>query len=294
MQIGLAQGSDIQDPELLSLATPSHRAVFIFFLFCAGITVRCPICQKNKCKLLLPSFLLSLSFWLLKGSGKTYRTWEYRTIASAVIVPSEEDVGNYPPERLAKRRQSSRSLESTKRARLNHSSSIKYKDGERGELQHESVAADVRAKEIAEVKAESDDESSRPSRRPPRRAAGKDEERKRGKRLFGALLGTIGKFQQDSTSARARTSAVKRREAEAKTQERLKQQTEEIDERRKRQDQDLNLKRRMEQREFDERAVGTLFAIDWGFICLADSLEDAYPPYQHNCPGQHPHNNCSS
>lgn len=161
--------------------------------------------------------------------------------------------------RLAKRRQSSLSPESTKRTRLNHDSSIKYEDGERRRLQHSLETADIKAEETVEVKGESDDESSRPSRRPPRKAAGKDEERKRGKRLFGALLGTIGKFQQDSSSARARTSAVKRREAEAKTQERLKQQTEEIDERRKRQDQDLNLKRRMEQREFDERAVGIFF-----------------------------------
>lgn len=157
--------------------------------------------------------------------------------------------------------------------------------------------------EQAKVKAESDDESSRPSRRPPRRATGKDEERKRGKRLFGALLGTIGKFQQDSSSARARTSAVKRREAEAKTQERLKQQTEEIDERRKKQDQDINLKRRMEQREFDERAVSIFYFVGWGFFdCsrnqektgLANSLEDVYPSRKCTRPGQHSYNSCHS
>lgn len=257
MQIGLARGPISRTWAFASGNPPPPNSAGPSSFFCAGITVRCPICRKNKCKLSsTPPFSFYLSSCL--EACKTYRARVHRTIASAVIVPSEEDVGISSP-RLAKRRQSSLSPESTKRTRLNHDSSIKYEDGERRRLQHSPETADIKAEETAEVKGESDDESSRPSRRPPRKAAGKDEERKRGKRLFGALLGTIGKFQQDSSSARARTSAVKRREAEAKTQERLKQQTEEIDERRKRQDQDLNLKRRMEQREFDERAVGIFF-----------------------------------
>lgn len=217
--------------------------------------MRCPTCRKNKCKPPIPLLCLS-------GSSGNLSPRKHRTIVSTVIVPSEEGAGT-PPGRPAKRRQSSLSPESTKRARLNHDSSIKHEDGEGGELQH-GLEAEIIAEEQTKVKAESDDESSRPSRRPPRRATGKDEERKRGKRLFGALLGTIGKFQQDSSSARARTSAVKRREAEAKIQERLKQQTEEIDERRKKQDQDISLKRRMEQREFDERAVSIFYSVGWG------------------------------
>lgn len=212
--------------------------------------MRCPTCRKNKCKPQSFSSSFVLLFWFC---GKLIAPRKHRTIVSTIIVPSEEGAGT-PPGRLAKRRQPSLSPESTKRPRLNHDSSIKYEDGEGGEIWRD-LEAGIKAEEQANVKAESDDESSRPSRRPPRRVTGKDEERKRGKRLFGALLGTIGKFQQDSSSARARTSAVKRREAEAKTQERLKQQTEEIDERRKKQDQDISLKRRMEQREFDERAV---------------------------------------
>lgn len=203
-----------------------------------------------------PSHRLSIYF---PSSARNLSPRKHRTIVSAVIIPSEEGAGT-PPGRFAKRRQSFLSPESAKRPRLNHDSSIKYEDGEGGH----DPEADIKAEEQAKVKAESDDESSRPSRRPPRRVTGKDEERKRGKRLFGALLGTIGKFQQDSSSARARTSAVKRREAEAKTQERLKQQTEEIDERRKKQDQDISLKRRMEQREFDERAVSISPSAGWG------------------------------
>jgi len=88
-----------------------------------------------------------------------------------------------------------------------------------------------------------------------RRRSGLEEEKRRGKRLFGALLGTIGKFQQDSTSQRARSNAVKRKEVEAKLQEKLKAQTEELNERQKKEDNDFNLRRREETREFEERAV---------------------------------------
>jgi hypothetical protein len=169
-----------------------------------------------------------------------------------------------PPKLLAKRRQSTASPESSKRARFNH----KDHSSNGRELHYPSVddGEDVteRGGRNSRLKAEeSEDESSRPSRRPSagKAAAGNEEERRRGKRLFGALLGTIGKFKQDSSSARARNSAVKRREVEAKLQEKLKQQTNEIDERRKKEDQNVNLRRRMEQRGFDERAVSTFLSI---------------------------------
>jgi ATP-dependent Lon protease len=88
-----------------------------------------------------------------------------------------------------------------------------------------------------------------------RRITGAEEEKRRGKRLFGALLGTIGKFQKETSSVRARTNAVKRKEVELKLQEKLKAQTEELDERRKREDEDLSLRKRVEAREFEKRAV---------------------------------------
>jgi Sec-independent protein translocase protein TatA len=69
------------------------------------------------------------------------------------------------------------------------------------------------------------------------------------------LLGTIGKFQKETSSVRARTNAVKRKEVEQKLQEKLKAQTEELDERRKREDEDLSLRKRVEAREFEKRAV---------------------------------------
>ncbi|KAL7269043.1 hypothetical protein RUND412_008306 [Rhizina undulata] len=156
-------------------------------------------------------------------------------IASAVIVPSVEAS---PPERMSKRRQSTGSPETSKRTRLH--------EEESGIINDEAINRGG-----AETRAVASGEHSRPSRR----RSGAEEERNRGKRLFGALLGTIGKFQQDSSSARARNSAVKRREVEAKLQEKLKLQTEEIDERKKKEDDDINLRRRLEQREFNERAM---------------------------------------
>ncbi|CAZ85379.1 unnamed protein product [Tuber melanosporum] len=133
---------------------------------------------------------------------------EYKTIASAVVVPSDESPRH-------KRRQSS-SPEATKRARI---------------------------------------EANLAPEKPTVKDTSKDEEKRRGRRLFGAILGTIGKFQADNSSVRARNSAVKRREVEAKLQEKLKAQTEEIDEKLKREDEGINHRKMVEQRQFDERAM---------------------------------------
>ncbi|PWW79551.1 hypothetical protein C7212DRAFT_310492 [Tuber magnatum] len=136
---------------------------------------------------------------------------DYKTIASAVVVPSDESPRH-------KRRQSS-SPEAAKRARI---------------------------------------EANLTPEKTTIKDTSKDEEKRRGRRLFGALLGTIGKFQADNSSVRARNSAVKRREVEAKLQEKLKAQTEEIDEKLKREDEGINHRKMVEQRQFDERAVGNL------------------------------------
>ncbi|KAF8464052.1 pinin/SDK/memA/ protein conserved region-domain-containing protein [Kalaharituber pfeilii] len=82
-----------------------------------------------------------------------------------------------------------------------------------------------------------------------------EQERKRGQRLFGALLGTIGKFQQDSQSARARNSANRRREIEEKLQAKLKAQNEELDERKRKESNVLREKMRREQKVFEEKAM---------------------------------------
>jgi len=85
----------------------------------------------------------------------------------------------------------------------------------------------------------------------------REQERKRGQRLFGALLGTIGKFQQDSQSARAKAGANRRKEVEEKLQQKLRQQNEEFDEKKRRESTVLREKMQQEQRLFEERSVRT-------------------------------------
>ena len=152
-----------------------------------------------------------------------------------MVVPGQES----PPEGL-KRRQRSETSEASKRPRLDQG----LPDGE---------AQDPDAAAVVTEKA--DDAPPEADARSNRRRTGQEEEKRRGKRLFGALLGTIGKFQKETASQRARSSAVKRKEAEAKLQEKLKAQTEELDERKKKEDDDFNLKRRTETREFEARVV---------------------------------------
>lgn len=85
-----------------------------------------------------------------------------------------------------------------------------------------------------------------------------EQERKRGQRLFGALLGTIGKFQQDSQSARARAGASRRKEVEEKLQQKLRQQNEELDEKKRRESNILKEKMQQEQKIFEERSVSEM------------------------------------
>jgi pinin/SDK/memA/ protein conserved region len=82
-----------------------------------------------------------------------------------------------------------------------------------------------------------------------RRATGKLEERKRGQRLFGALLGTL--------SHSTNSSARKRREdVEKKQQARLKLQSEALGEKKKIELEKLTAVRAREQRHYDRQAVG--------------------------------------
>lgn len=74
------------------------------------------------------------------------------------------------------------------------------------------------------------------------------EERKRGQRLFGALLGTLS---QSSSS----TAQKRRTDIEKKQQAKLKLQAEEQDEKKKMKLEALLVVRRREQRKFDKQSV---------------------------------------
>lgn len=82
-----------------------------------------------------------------------------------------------------------------------------------------------------------------------RRADGRAEERKRGQRLFGALLGTLS--QKSST-----TTQKRRADIEKKQQAKLKLQAEEYDAKKRDELDKLLAVRRREQQRFDEQSVG--------------------------------------
>jgi hypothetical protein len=180
-----------------------------------------------------------------------------RIIASAVVVPGQGR--RSPPAGRVKRRQSvssANTAETSKRPRLNVKGGHAVDDQDSPSVRRthaldETVETtdqlDTTQTKLA-ASVESDILNSR-------RRDGLEEEKRRGKRLFGALLGTIGKFQKETTSQRARSTAVKRKEVEAKLQEKLKAQTEELDGLRKKEVDNFNLRRRVETRDLEERIV---------------------------------------
>ena len=88
---------------------------------------------------------------------------------------------------------------------------------------------------------------------PSRRKSEQVEERKRGQRLFGALLGTLS---QSSSS----TAQKRRADIEKKQQAKLKLQAEEYDEKKKQQMEALNVVRRQEQKKYNKQSVSITFA----------------------------------
>jgi len=87
-----------------------------------------------------------------------------------------------------------------------------------------------------------------PRRAPEQDESRKLEERKRGKRLFGALLGTLA---QSSSS----TAHKRRVDIEKKQHTKLKQQAEELDELKKQRLNALMEIRRQEQKKYNKQSV---------------------------------------
>jgi hypothetical protein len=81
-----------------------------------------------------------------------------------------------------------------------------------------------------------------------RRKSGQLEERKRGQRLFGALLGTLS--QSSSSTAQKRRTDIER-----KQQAKLKLQADEFDEKKKRRLDAIMDFRRQEQKKYDKQSV---------------------------------------
>lgn len=91
-------------------------------------------------------------------------------------------------------------------------------------------------------------DTSTPDRPSDRRRSGQMEERKRGQRLFGALLSTLS---QSSSS----TAQKRRTDIEKKQQAKLKLQAEEYDEEKKLRLEALMEVRRREQKKYNKQSV---------------------------------------
>jgi pinin/SDK/memA/ protein conserved region len=145
-------------------------------------------------------------------------------ISSAVIVPESEDLS--PTSRIPKRRQSSLSYnDSFKRPRLE------------SQVSRDSTGYNVPPSA-----------TSPPRRAPSIVGSGASEERKRGQRLFGALLGTLS--QSSTTTAQRRRADI-----EKKQLGKLQQRDEELEEEKRRKREKLDVIRRKEQRIWDEQSV---------------------------------------
>lgn len=143
-------------------------------------------------------------------------------MASAVILPEAEEASQ-PPSR--KRRQSSVSDDDAKRRRVSHD--VEQSKPELGSTPPQK--ADTRSGRLEGGKAA--------------------EDRKRGRRLFGALLGTLSQSSSSSTAQKRRSDIEKKQQAK------LKQQEEEADEIKKEKFEALMKVRRKEQRIFDKQSV---------------------------------------
>ncbi|KAF2085249.1 hypothetical protein K490DRAFT_75295 [Saccharata proteae CBS 121410] len=144
-------------------------------------------------------------------------------VASAVVVPEPAAPPTPEPALPIKRRLSSVSVDDNKRPRLSV-------DGNNG------------------ADAEAPPKSPSRHRTAERRKTAQAEERKRGQRLFGGLLGTLSQSSSDKAQKR-------RAEIERKQQEKLKIQQSELDENKKQKRDRVIETRRHEQKKFDEQSM---------------------------------------
>ncbi|KAJ5800337.1 uncharacterized protein N7518_002405 [Penicillium psychrosexuale] len=152
------------------------------------------------------------------------------TLASAVAVPSQDNIQS--PELTAKRRKSSTAEYDTKRRRLSSTDNTSPHS-----QRHRPSSPPPATDESVEKK-------------PTRLRAGRDEDRKRGQRLFGGLLGTLS---QSSSSAAQR----RRADIEKKQQEKLKSQDAEYGELKKRRKEQRDEIRRRETPLYEREAMQT-------------------------------------
>lgn len=157
-----------------------------------------------------------------------YADW-IRTLASAVALPDQDNL-RQSPEFPTKRRKSSVADHEPKRRRLSGQDNVSPHSQRRRPSPAQAPGPE------------------RPAERRSARQGGRDEDRKRGQRLFGGLLGTLS---QSSTSA-----AQKRRaDIEKRQQDKLKSQDSEYDGLKKRRRERRDMIRRREKPFYEREAV---------------------------------------
>lgn len=182
-----------------------------------------------------------------------------RTLASAVALP-EQDISNQSQEFTAKRRNSSIPDNDSKRRRLSADGNVSP-HSERHQPSQSPTA-----------------ERERPGNRRPAQRTGREDERKRGQRLFGGLLGTLS---QSSTSA-----AQKRRaDIEKRQQDKLKNQAEEYDGLRSRKKELREAIRRKETPFYEREAVRFLHSLVRDRMVMANESQDANSTFEYDSCG---------
>ncbi|KAL9131105.1 MAG: hypothetical protein Q9217_000867 [Psora testacea] len=160
-----------------------------------------------------------------RAEAGLFAAQEASAVASAVILPEAEEQPR-PPTPSLKRRQSPLSDAGSKRPRLSQDGIGNRQDGTTMSPLHSAREDRVSEK---------------------RRSGQMQEERKRGQRLFGALLGTLS--QSSSSAANKRRADI-----EKKQQAKLRLQTEEENEKRKTKLEELMAVRRREQKRYDKQS----------------------------------------
>lgn len=116
----------------------------------------------------------------------------------------------------------------------------------------------------------------------PQSGRGRDEDRKRGQRLFGGLLGTL--------SQKSNSAAQKRRaDIEKKQQDKLRLQADEYDDLKKRRRERRDTIRRKEKPFYEREAVSLPFPARLSWSC-SDMQPDANPTFKHGSYGAFPEN----
>ncbi|RJE21764.1 pinin SDK memA [Aspergillus sclerotialis] len=160
------------------------------------------------------------------------------TLASAVALPDHDNLPPSPETNLKRRKSSTTDRDHNPDA---------DPDNKRRRLSSQNDQSEPQSRRQS-IQSPGDRRNS--DRRPSRQTGGREEERKRGQRLFGGLLGTLS--QSSNSAAQKRRADIERRQ-----QDKLKLQYEELDEQRKKRKDELVAIRWKEKRLFEEESMRT-------------------------------------